>query len=60
MNSVKGQHDDLVEAEATLVQIIEELDTAMRKQFSEQFKRISEELILYSNSSSAAEKEHWN
>ncbi len=40
---LKGQHDDLVEAEATLVQIIEELDTAMRKQFTEQFARISKE-----------------
>lgn len=40
---LKGQHDDLVEAEATLVQIIEELDTAMRKQFTEQFARIAEE-----------------
>ena len=40
---LKGQHDDLVEAEASLVQIIEELDTAMRKQFAEQFKRIAEE-----------------
>ncbi len=40
---LKTQHDDLVEAEATLVQIIEELDEAMRKQFREQFARISEE-----------------
>ena len=40
---LKGQHDDLVEAEATLVQIIEELDAAMRKQFTEQFARIAEE-----------------
>ena len=40
---LKGQHDDLVEAEATLEQIIEELDTAMRKQFREQFDRISKE-----------------
>ena len=40
---LKGQHDDLVEAEATLEQIIEELDTAMRKQFQEQFARIAEE-----------------
>ncbi len=40
---LKGQHDDLVEAEATLVQIIEELDEAMRKQFQEQFARISRE-----------------
>ncbi len=40
---LKGQHDDLVEAEATLIQIIDELDAAMRKQFSEQFARIAEE-----------------
>ena len=40
---LKGQHDDLVEAEATLVKIIEELDAAMRKQFAEQFARIAEE-----------------
>lgn len=40
---LKKQHDDLVEAEATLVQIIEELDAAMRKQFQEQFARISQE-----------------
>ena len=40
---LKGQHDDLVEAEATLVQIIDELDAAMRKQFTEQFGRIAEE-----------------
>lgn len=40
---LKVQHDDLVEAEATLVQIIEELDAAMRKQFAEQFEKISTE-----------------
>ncbi len=40
---LKTQHDDLVEAEQTLEQIIAELDEAMRKQFSEQFGRISEE-----------------
>lgn len=40
---LKTQHDDLIEAEATLMQIIEELDTAMRKQFSEQFDLISKE-----------------
>ena len=40
---LKGQHDDLVEAEASLMQIIDELDAAMRKQFSEQFARISTE-----------------
>ena len=40
---LKNQHDDLVEAEATLVQIIEELDTAMRKQFAESFEKIAAE-----------------
>ena len=40
---LKGQHDDLVEAEATLEQIIEELDIAMRKQFQEQFQLIAKE-----------------
>ncbi|MEZ3486872.1 MAG: chromosome segregation protein SMC [Lachnospiraceae bacterium] len=40
---LKNQHDDLVEAEATLEQIIEELDAAMRKQFKEQFARIASE-----------------
>ena len=40
---LKGQHDDLVEAEQTLVGIIEELDTGMRKQFEEKFKEIQKE-----------------
>lgn len=38
-----AQHDDLVEAEKTLVKIIEELDDSMRKQFREQFGKISDE-----------------
>ena len=40
---LKNQHDDLVEAEQTLMQIIDELDAAMRKQFAEQFLKIKEE-----------------
>lgn len=40
---LKTQHDDLVEAEKTLLSIIEELDTAMRKQFHEKFAEISRE-----------------
>ena len=40
---MKTQHDDLVEAEKTLEGIIEELDTAMRKQFTEKFVEISRE-----------------
>lgn len=42
-NFLKTQHDDLVEAEKTLVGIIEELDTAMRKQFKAKFKAIETE-----------------
>ena len=40
---LKTQHDDLVEAEKTLVKIIEELDTAMRRQFKEKFHKINQE-----------------
>lgn len=40
---LKEQHDDLVEAESSLVKIVDELDAAMRKQFNEQFVLIKEE-----------------
>ena len=40
---LKTQHDDLVEAEKTLLGIIEELDAAMRKQFKEKFGQINNE-----------------
>ncbi|MCX4338884.1 MAG: chromosome segregation protein SMC [Lachnospiraceae bacterium] len=40
---LKTQHDDLVEAEKTLLSIIEELDTSMRKQFNEKFAQINRE-----------------
>ncbi len=40
---LKTQHDDLVTAEQTLIQIIEELDTGMRRQFEEQFALIRKE-----------------
>ena len=40
---MKNQRDDLVEAEKTLEGIIEELDTSMRKQFTEKFAEISRE-----------------
>ena len=40
---LKGQHDDLTEAAASLEKIIEELDVSMRKQFQEQFARIQAE-----------------
>ena len=38
---LKTQHDDLLQAEQTLLGIIEELDVAMRKQFQEKFGQIS-------------------
>ena len=40
---MKNQHDDLVAAQETLEGIIEELDTAMRKQFTEKFADITRE-----------------
>lgn len=40
---LKTQHDDLIEAEAALVGIIEELDEGMRKQFTEKFAQIQRE-----------------
>ncbi len=40
---MKSQHDDLVEAEKTLLQIIEELDLGMRRQFQEKFGEICRE-----------------
>ncbi len=40
---LKGQHDDLIEAEQTLIGIIEELDNGMRKQFEEKFAEIQKE-----------------
>ena len=40
---LKTQRDDLVEAQETLEGIIEELDTAMRKQFEEKFAQIGRE-----------------
>ncbi len=40
---LKNQHDDLVKAEQTLAGIIDELDSAMRKQFEEKFKEIGRE-----------------
>lgn len=37
---LKTQHDDLVDAEKSLMQIIEELDKGMRAQFTEKFAQI--------------------
>ena len=43
---LKGQHDDLVEAEQTLLGVIEDLDTGMRKQFTEKFAEIQREFNI--------------
>jgi chromosome segregation protein len=40
---MKTQHDDLIQAEQTLESIIQELDEAMRKQFTEKFAQIAKE-----------------
>ena len=40
---LKGQHDDLIEAEKSLTQIIDELDNGMRIQFEQKFKEIKTE-----------------
>ena len=40
---LKKQHDDIVESEKTLDEIITELDSAMRKQFAEKFEQINKE-----------------
>ena len=40
---LKTQHDDLIQAEQTLLGIIEELDTGMRRQFSKKFAEIQRE-----------------
>ena len=43
---MKTQHDDLIEAERQLKEIITDLDESMRKQFMEQFKLINSEFDL--------------
>ena len=42
-SQMKTQHDDLIEAEETLMQLIAELDEGMRKQFAEKFAEIQRE-----------------
>ncbi len=40
---LRTQHDDLIEAEKTLMQIIDEIDIAMREQFKSKFEIIANE-----------------
>ena len=58
---LKTQHDDLVEAEKTLVGIIEELDTGMRKQFLEKFAEIQTEFDkVFKGAVRRWKEERWN
>lgn len=60
-NFLKGQHDDLVEAEQTLMGIIDDLDEGMRKQFTGRFCRYPKEsLIRHLKNSLAEARVHWN
>ena len=43
---LKTQHDDLVESEKALLDIIEELDVEMRKQFEEKFAQIKKQFDI--------------
>lgn len=58
---LKTQHDDLIEAEKTLIGIIEELDTGMRKQFMEKFAEIQKQFdTVFKEMFGGMEKVHWN
>lgn len=56
----KTQHDDLIEAEKTLIGIIEELDTGMRKQFMEKFAEIQKQFDTVFKELFGGGKVHWN
>lgn len=43
LSFLNAQHDDLIQAEEALVDIIEELDIGMRRQFTEKFAQIQKE-----------------
>ncbi len=57
---LKTQHDDLIEAEQTLLGIIEDLDTGMKRQFAEKFADIKESLTRHLKNSLVVEREHLN
>lgn len=52
---LKTQHDDLITAEQSLIQVIEDLDTGMRIQFEENSRKSKLNLIRYSRSCLAAD-----
>lgn len=57
---LKTQHDDLVEAEATLEKIIAELDEAMRKRSQSSSHTFVRNSTTYLSNCSEVEKVHWN
>ena len=57
---MKTQHQDLVTAQEALYQIIEELDTGMRRQFTERFALIRAEFDRVLRSCSAAATALWS
>lgn len=57
---LSGQYNDLLEAEKTLEQIIQELDEGMRKQFSEKFGEIQKEFDKAFKELFGGGRELWN
>ena len=57
---LKGQHDDLVQAEETLQGIILQLDEAMRRQFQENSRRSPKSLTSIPGTVRRREGERWN
>ena len=51
---MRAQHEDLVNAQAELEKIIEELDIGMRRQFEEKFRRYVQNLTKYLKNFSVA------
>lgn len=57
---MRAQHEDLVNAQAELVKIIEELDIGMRRQFEENSGRYVQNLTKYLKNFSVAAGVPWN
>lgn len=57
---LKGQHDDLVEAEQTLLGIIEDLDSGMRNSLWKSLRKSRKNSMHHSSTCSAADMELWN
>lgn len=57
---MRAQHEDLVNAQAELEKIIEELDIGMRRQFEENSGRYVQNLTKYLKNFSVAAGAPWN